>query len=1016
MRAPTSLLALLAVVASLVLLPGGGAAAGSETADDGAMFTADVDTAAPGASSATCPRVDEGDVGTWTRRPAPTTPSGADAITAHAVDPRDPTRHVISDGISILVTVDDGCAWEEVFTLPEAAGPDLPASAATDRIFDLAVHPTHPERLWAVVAVGQTVAEDLDRAGLFTPAARERRDATATLVLRSPDGGETWLPPSVPPLLPGAPIDLAMAPSDPDIGYVSVNGAVFATDDGGATWTPRPPLQSQPALNEGSTCCNLPFAHALAVDPRDPRTVFATTNQFLVRSDDGTTTWRDVEPATPDHTRGPYLDLLGTNGIRLLTTQQTLFDSPVKALHRYDEVADTREETVLPAEPVMLGAPLDAVWHPVRDELLLATWDNNVSRFDVVTLYLLNPDTGQLLDVDELGLSPLLGVDVDEAGGYHVHNLDELVTLRVAEDGAAEQISGPIIRIEIPPFDPPEPPAPEPARLTPPATTVAVDPGDEVEVDYRLELPATPTPLDVFFLLDTSMSTHPYIEGLAQGLAGISRSLTGAGIDAQFGLGEYQDTGGIRYRLRSDIRPPDEIFQLALATIELRGGREPGYTALHQMATGEGISDPSTGEPVPAGQDATWRADSLRVAVVIADEEFAPDPDGPDRDRTIDSLVETDVLAFGVQYEPPPRPASDGLSMGGDPDCPAIVAAATPKDRALQCQMLDLAAATGALAPDGGIDCDGDGRNDVGEGEPLYCGVEDDGSGIAEIEGPLATVLASLTDEQPVELRVLDDGGADVAVATDADDTQVDVKSDHVDDDALGFTATFGCSEDQQDERLEVELAAMVGERSVATATALVECGVLAAPPPGGEQPVEEPPAGGHDAADQTGAPGAAPGSGPPAPAPAGSPGQASAPASSPAPGNAGAPAQSPAPGQAVAPAPTPGQAGAAATATPVDSGQAAVAPSTQPVSASPVVGAATPAPEQDQARLAHAHATRSLHFSDVRHRLEPPPAFLPTAGALAVGGLGLALALGGRRRPMTATSNVAQRRRPRQR
>jgi hypothetical protein len=62
--------------------------------------------------------------------------------------------------------------------------------------------------------------------------------------------------------------------------------------------------------------------------------------------------------------------------------------------------------------------------------------------------------------------------------------------------------------------------------------------------------------------------------------------------------------------------------------------------------------------------DATWRDDSLRVAVVIADEEFAPDPDGPDRDATVDALVESDIRTFGVQYEPPPRPASDGLSGG----------------------------------------------------------------------------------------------------------------------------------------------------------------------------------------------------------------------------------------------------------------------------------------------------------------------------------------------------------------
>jgi hypothetical protein len=292
----------------------------------------------------------------------------------------------------------------------------------------------------------------------------------------------------------------------------------------------------------------------------------------------------------------------------------------------------------------------------------------------------------------------------------------------------------------------------------------------------------------------------------------------------------------------------------------------------------------------------------------------------------------------------------------------------------------------------------------------------------------------------------VDAGGADVTVAPDDEYTEVDVKSDHVDDEALGFTVTFGCSEARQGERLEVEFAATVADRSVATATAIVECGVLAAAASGADEPTDGPPTGQQDAPDQAGAP-AAPGGAPPAPAPAGSPGQAGAPASSPAPGSAGAPAHSPAPGQA--PAPTPGQAGAPAAAhalgqapaptaastptpasapatapapgaasvpspavTPGDSGQAALVTGTQPAGTSPVVGAAAPAPEQEQARLAHAQAARFLKFSQVRQELGPPPALLPAAGALAAGGFGLALTLGSRSRPSPVGAVGADRRR----
>src|SRR5688572_26396451 len=79
--------------------------------------------------------------------------------------------------------------------------------------------------------------------------------------------------------------------------------------------------------------------------------------------------------------------------------------------------------------------------------------------------------------------------------------------------------------VEIEPFDPPPAPVPPPATLTPPAATHQIDPGSSVPQDFALALPARPTPLDVFFLVDTSASQEESVVGLARGIARISREL-----------------------------------------------------------------------------------------------------------------------------------------------------------------------------------------------------------------------------------------------------------------------------------------------------------------------------------------------------------------------------------------------------------------------------------------------------------------------------------------------------------
>ncbi len=115
-------------------------------------------------------------------------------------------------------------------------------------------------------------------------------------VWRTDDDGATWRPltDGLPDLSVGA---VAWAPSDPEIVYVGTGEAGYAvdfipgigllrSDDGGETWLlPDDVVASQ--------------FYALSVDPRDPDRLVAATNEGLLTTDDGGVTWQ-VRLASPD--------------------------------------------------------------------------------------------------------------------------------------------------------------------------------------------------------------------------------------------------------------------------------------------------------------------------------------------------------------------------------------------------------------------------------------------------------------------------------------------------------------------------------------------------------------------------------------------------------------------------------------------------------------------------------------------------------------------------------------------
>lgn len=115
-------------------------------------------------------------------------------------------------------------------------------------------------------------------------------------VYRTTNRAASWVPisPDLTLGVSGSVSAIAPAPSDPSMIYVGTSdGLVQWTDDGGATWTPRPLPTGDPR-----------YVQDIAVDPRDPRTAWVVVSGFLTphvfRTTDGGATFTNASGSLPD--------------------------------------------------------------------------------------------------------------------------------------------------------------------------------------------------------------------------------------------------------------------------------------------------------------------------------------------------------------------------------------------------------------------------------------------------------------------------------------------------------------------------------------------------------------------------------------------------------------------------------------------------------------------------------------------------------------------------------------------
>lgn len=755
----------------------------------------------------------------WTRLPSPVEDT-TQPIGHYAVDPFDPKRIYQTIGDSLFYSTDGACTWL-------TGGSPLPATMGIrPRIAQLVIPDPlrYPELVWLLVH---------DQATFLTS------------LVPSKDGGETWDSSGFRTVSrSGTPRELVVSPSDPDRAYVLFDlpisqdvvadlpgeldrSVIYMTEDLGNRWSEV----RQPGDNVSElTAPTLPIVSDFDIDPLDPDTLWAVGERGVFRSRDGGLTWRllkastsnskvpTVVTAAPGNAAAvfyhapvdPFVEVTGDGG-RTWTHHPTPGAVFSAAFRQPGQLVIAAEEGVFVGPPeawTQIRFPINGENFTFQDPPLVKI---SVARDPGRTIFGSASDSSAAVDPYELlgipvpntaPVAPLEDYTFPAAGALAppVRDATDDPGLGVPEDRLNPNCIDPKIGRT--------PPRPDPARLTPSQLDVVLAPGQTKTIDYRLTIPPRGvTPIDLYFLIDASMSMDPSLCGAAHSATQIANTLQGKrGLDVFFGAGTYQDlppavAGCYPYRKDHEMSPLSRAFGEALRSAQTCGGSEPQMTALYETAKGTG----GYGGLGPAGQDAHFREDANPVIVHISDEPLTVGPPHRTIAEAILALKEEGIHQVGI------TPSEDDL------------AALT--------WLREVARGTDTLAGASGADCDGDGAVDVRPGEPLACAVDlanDRRRGGALAEPVTELILGLIEDEVgPAELLELSDSGV-IGKITPGLYPALDFSSTN----RLKFQVEYICDAGMLGQTAQVRLGGKVVGSVAARAVANVYCGVAPAVPP----------------------------------------------------------------------------------------------------------------------------------------------------------------------------------------
>jgi len=271
-------------------------------------------------------------------------------------------------------------------------------------------------------------------------------------------------------------------------------------------------------------------------------------------------------------------------------------------------------------------------------------------------------------------------------------------------------------------------------------------------------------PVDVFFIVDLSGSFYDDLPIFKSQAPAIISELTASNPNTRFGLAKFEDYpiypfgsasyGDKAYQKLVDLTDDYSLILGIIGGLYTRSGYDwpqSQLPALYQAATGAGQDLSEFGFPgagIPSGQQANFRDGAKKLLIMWTDAPFHYPGDAGAISYPGPSLTET---ANAIKALDPPLVLGITSGGGGYSDLAAI------------CN------ATGSVAPESGVDCDGNGIIDVVSGQPLVCGISASGVGIGE--AIIALVEASKTTPEnapPVAICKNMTVEADISCTADA--------------------------------------------------------------------------------------------------------------------------------------------------------------------------------------------------------------------------------------------------------
>ena len=339
----------------------------------------------------------------------------------------------------------------------------------------------------------------------------------------------------------------------------------------------------------------------------------------------------------------------------------------------------------------------------------------------------------------------------------------------------------------------------------------------EVKPDkVDLGVPPNPSPLEVFFLLDTTTSMQSSIDGLKLGIQNIADEIAAKTHGkACFGVGEFKDEQPFQksgteaavseaYSRRLPITCEGQDLPLLHAAVDKMkegGGNNVQYeaatVALRQAVIGDGQPSP----PVLPNLDAEFSGgDTMRVIVLITDAGFMTGAQFPSMGDTIKALNSRRVNVVGIVV----RDTNTFTDAWDD--------------------VTEVVEGTHTTAPENGVDCNGDHKSDIDPGKPLVC----EADGAAPPIGPaIIGLLLGVKDNGTVAVSV----GDPYHVVKKIDGNMSEVRNLRVEN-HLPLKLHLTCSMEQDGMDLPVRLLGFQSAVPRASEKITVHCRAPKIPPP----------------------------------------------------------------------------------------------------------------------------------------------------------------------------------------